>query len=74
MVNRDEVRAPNRTKIKNENDGSNRRTALPANYSALSQANSDDVLLSLIDAHENKRARQVSEWEMLRRQSMRRAA
>ena len=74
MVNRDGVRAPNRTKIKNESDISNRRTASPANYSALSQANSDDVLLSLIDAHENKRAHQVSEWEMLRRLSMRRAA
>ena len=74
MVNRDEIRTPNRTKTKNESERSNRRSALRANYSALSQANSDDVLLSLIDAHENRRARQVSEWEMLRRQSMRRAA
>ncbi len=74
MVNRDEIRTPNRTKTKNESERSNRRSALPANYSALSQANSDDVLLSLIDAHENRRARQVSEWEMLRRQAMRRAA
>ena len=27
----------------------------------------DDVILSLANAYENKRARQVSEWEHLRR-------
>ncbi len=35
---------------------------------------SDDLIVSLSDAYENKRARQVFEWEKLRRQSLQRAA
>ena len=34
----------------------------------------DDLLLSLSDAYENKRARQVVEWEKARRQYVQRAA
>ena len=34
----------------------------------------DDLILSLSDAYENKRARQVVEWERLGRQSFQRAA
>lgn len=34
----------------------------------------DDLILSLQDAYENKRARQVFEWERVRRQNHRRAA
>lgn len=34
----------------------------------------DDLILSLQDAYENKRARQVLEWERVRRQNHRRAA
>ncbi len=33
----------------------------------------DDVIVSLIDAYENKRARQVFEWEKVRRQNVQRA-
>ena len=32
-----------------------------------------DLILSLSDAYENQRARQVTEWEKLRRQNVRRA-
>ena len=35
---------------------------------------SDDLVLSLSDAHENKRARQVFEWERVRRQNVQRGA
>ena len=35
---------------------------------------SDDLIISLQDATENKRARQVIEWENARRQNTRRAA
>ncbi len=35
---------------------------------------SDDLIVSLADAHENKRARQVVEWEKVRRQNVQRAA
>ena len=34
----------------------------------------DDFIVSLSDAHENKRARQVFEWEKVRRQNVQRAA
>ncbi len=34
----------------------------------------DDVIVSLADAYENKRARQVFEWEKVRRQNAHRAA
>lgn len=35
---------------------------------------SDDLIVSLSDAYENKRARQVFEWEKARRQNVPRAA
>lgn len=34
----------------------------------------DDLIVSLSDAYENKRARQVFEWERVRRQNVQRAA
>lgn len=34
----------------------------------------DDLIVSLQDAYENKRARQVFEWERVRRQNHKRAA
>jgi len=34
----------------------------------------DDLIISLSDAYENKRARQVFEWERVRRQNVQRAA
>lgn len=34
----------------------------------------DDLIVSLSDAYENKRARQVFEWEKTRRQNVQRAA
>ena len=34
---------------------------------------SDDLIVSLSDAYENKRARQVFEWERVRRQNVQRS-
>ena len=34
----------------------------------------DDLIVTLSDAYENKRARQVFEWERVRRQNIQRAA
>ncbi len=36
--------------------------------------NNDDVIMSLSDTYENRRARQVFEWEKVRRQNVQRAA
>lgn len=74
MVNRDEGRSANSTRSKTNINRSSRQPASSGNCPALAEANSDDVIVSLIDAHENRRARQVNEWEMLRRRSMRFAA
>jgi UDP-N-acetylglucosamine pyrophosphorylase len=38
------------------------------------QTTNDDLIVSLSDAYENKRARQVFEWEKARRQNVQRAA
>ena len=38
------------------------------------QITNDDLIVSLSDAYENKRARQVFEWEKARRQNVQRAA
>ncbi len=39
-----------------------------------SQTTNDDLIVSLSDAYENKRARQVFEWEKARRQNVQRGA
>ncbi len=41
---------------------------------ALDISFNDELIMSLSDAYENQRARQVTEWERLRRQNVRRAA
>ncbi len=38
------------------------------------QKPNDDLIVSLADAYENKRARQVFEWERVRRQNVQRTA
>lgn len=35
---------------------------------------SDELIVSLADAHENRRAQQVTEWEQMRRRSMHQTA
>ena len=40
----------------------------------INNQSNDDLIVSLSDAHENKRARQVFEWERVRRQNAQRAA
>lgn len=40
----------------------------------INNQSNDDLIVSLSDAHENRRARQVFEWERVRRQNAQRAA
>jgi hypothetical protein len=53
----------------------NVRTSLDQNNRPASARNStsfdDDVIASLLNAKENRRARQVAEWETLRRRAFR---
>ncbi|CAN5254718.1 hypothetical protein BH10ACI1_BH10ACI1_33830 [soil metagenome] len=69
--------------VANEIDKLNEKESLAvANYistlltNRISKDNqiNDDLIVSLSDAYENKRARQVFEWEKLRRQNAQRAA
>ena len=49
-------------------------TTRTANSKSKDNSTSDDLIVSLSDAYENKRARQVFEWEKTRRQNVQRAA
>jgi hypothetical protein len=44
------------------------------NLKSKENSNNDDLIVSLSDAYENKRARQVFEWERTRRQNVQRSA
>ena len=50
------------------------RSYINPNPSARNIDRVDDVITSLANAHENRRARQVNEWERMFRQSVQRAA
>lgn len=50
----------------NENENNSRLLSAPSSKSNLS----DDLIVSLSDAYENKRARQVVEWEKLGKRSI----
>ncbi len=66
----------NRTKTNTHRELSKDSTSLPKSSKASghrSQTN-DDLILTLSDAYENKRAQQVSEWQSLQPMVMRRAA
>ena len=55
--------------VRTSQNSSNNRSA--SRIFRLNITNIDDVIASLANAPENKRARQVTEWEKLRRQSFR---
>ena len=56
----------------NENESSNLLNYIPKPFTKKKpkqNALNDDLIVSLSDAYENKRARQVFEWETIRRQN-----
>ena len=79
MVNRNNKMVAG--KINKSNELKNSRTSdniselLPTrNLKNTEIPTSDDLIILLSDAYENKRARQVFEWERVRRQNVQRAA
>ncbi|MBA3769593.1 MAG: hypothetical protein H0X08_03715 [Blastocatellia bacterium] len=68
MVNRNDIRS-----ARPENSNFNTRQAFTDALSAKKYNTDDDVIGSLVNSYENKRARQVSEWETLRVRLLRRA-
>lgn len=78
MVNRMNTNVTRETDKLNDNDTLavlNYFSDLVSSRPALSIDNSlsDDLIRSLSDSYENKRARQVTEWERLRRQAVQRS-
>jgi len=75
MVKRTKTNAAGEFNKSNENETLAARESfskLPSNRTSKSKENSlnDDLIVSLSDAYENKRARQVVEWENLGRQNL----
>jgi hypothetical protein len=52
------------SEVRNETDIKNRYPLISSSRSRSTEKN-DDLILTLSDAYENQRARQVSEWERL---------
>ena len=67
MVNRNDIRS-----ARPENSNFNSRQAFTDASSTKKYNTDDDVIGSLANSYENKRARQVSEWESLRARLFRR--
>jgi len=67
MVNRNDIRS-----ARPENSNFNSRPGFTGASSTKKNNADDDVIGSLANSYENKRARQVSEWETLRARLFRR--
>ena len=67
MVNRNDIRS-----ARSENSNFNSRPAFTDASSTKKYNTDDNVIGSLANSYENKRARQVSEWESLRARVFRR--
>ena len=79
MVNRNNKMVAAKSNKSNEHENSrtsdNISELLPTrNLKNTEIPTSDDLIVSLSDAYENKRARQVFEWDRVRRQNVQRAA
>ena len=79
MVNRVKTKAAGEIDKLNENDAVavlSYVSELQASRKSQSKENpiNDELIVSLANAHENRRAQQVTEWERLRRQSVQHAA
>lgn len=61
----------NETNTARPNDRNPNTSYRLEHFPAQQSKNIDDVIISLANASENRRARQVTEWERLRRQSFR---
>lgn len=68
MVNRNE------TNTARPNDRKSNTSFKPERFRAEQSKNIDDVIYSLADTIENRRARQVMEWEKMRYRTFRAAA
>ena len=63
MVNRNDIDTLRRTDKVHESDS----PAIRSISSRRDTPKNDDIIMSLANSYENKRARQVTEWEMMRR-------
>jgi hypothetical protein len=68
MVSRNETNTARRNETLHDPNALHSYAARQNNMKAVS--GSDDVIMSLANAYENQRARQVTEWEQMRRQAV----
>ncbi len=69
----DEKNISNETKVSKITDYASKPPSNSINHTKETNFN-DELIVSLADAYENKRARQVFEWETVRRKSFQQAA
>lgn len=63
MVSRNDTNTPRRTDNIHESESASIRSLSNRRKSP----GDDDIIMSLANSYENKRARQVTEWELMRR-------
>ena len=74
MVNRNDANTARQTNALHKSDTDNLRTLATRQAHYVDAPPGDELILSLANALENKRARQVTEWEQLRRRSVHRSS
>lgn len=71
MVARNETdTARQNESVRDPNSNALHPFASPRSIKTIAAPLSDDVIVSLANAYENQRARQVTEWEQMRRQAV----
>ena len=73
MVDRNETNSAQRSSPILDPNPNNQRHYTSVSMSFKARSVSDDLIVSLADAYENQRARQVSEWERMRQHVARNA-
>lgn len=74
MINREPTSAARNTRGSHNLESQTRRSTSSRRYASHETAVNDDLIMSLANAYENVRARQVTEWEWMRRQTVHRNA
>ncbi len=74
MINREPTSAARNVRGSHNSEIQTRTSTSSRRYSSLETVVNDDLIMSLANAYENVRARQVTEWEWMRRQTVHRNA
>jgi hypothetical protein len=70
MINREPITAARNVRCSHNLENQTRTSPSSRRYSSHETVVNDDLIMSLANAYENIRARQVTEWEGMRRQTV----